>query len=133
MHRLREEEKARREIERALKEAAKEEEALQRALDKVRLQVAKASDEQRAAFEAKLAELQGKLSEAESRNRRALSMAQQTKAGHVYGSPRSEGWMRTSSGTGSRSKDGRVAFTSSVEARPSWSLLDSLTGVKSPQ
>lgn len=81
---IREEEKARREIERALKEAAKEEEALQRALDKVRLQVAKASDEQRAAFEAKLAELQGKLSEAESRNRRALSMAQQTKAGHVY-------------------------------------------------
>lgn len=81
---IREEEKARREIERALKEAAKEEEALQRALDKVRLQVAKASDEQRAAFEAKLAELQCKLSEAESRNRRALSMAQQTKAGHVY-------------------------------------------------
>jgi hypothetical protein len=81
---MREEEKAQREIERALKEAAKEEEFLQKALEKVQAQVAKANDEQRAGFEAKLMELQGKLAEAESRNRRALSMAQQTKAGHVY-------------------------------------------------
>jgi chromosome segregation ATPase len=81
---IREEEKARREIERALKEAAKEEDALQKAMAKVQAQVAKANDEQRAAFEAQLRELEAKLSEAESRNQRALSMAQQTKAGHVY-------------------------------------------------
>lgn len=81
---IREEEKARREIERALKDAAKEEDALQKAMVKVQAQVARANDEQRAAFEAQLQELQAKLSEAESRNQRALSMAQQTKAGHVY-------------------------------------------------
>lgn len=81
---IREEEKARREIERALKDAAKEEDALQKAMTKVQAQVAKANDEQRAAFEAQLRELKIKLSEAESRNQRALSMAQQTKAGHVY-------------------------------------------------
>lgn len=81
---MREEEKARREIERALKESAREEESLQKAMEKVQAQVAKASEAQRAAFEAKLAEIQAKLAEAEARNQRALSMAQQTKAGHVY-------------------------------------------------
>lgn len=81
---IREEEKARREIERALKEAAKEEETLHKAMEKARAQVAKATEEQRAEMEAKLAELEVKLQEAEARNQRALSMAQQTKAGHVY-------------------------------------------------
>lgn len=81
---IREEEKARREIERALKEAAKEEETLHKAMEKARAQVAKATEAQRAELEAKLAELEGKLVEAEARNQRALSMAQQTKAGHVY-------------------------------------------------
>ena len=81
---IREEEKARREIERALKEAQKEEEALQKAMARVQAQVAKANDDQRAAFEAQLLELQDKLKQAESRGQRALSMAQQTKAGHVY-------------------------------------------------
>lgn len=81
---IREEEKARREIERALKEAAKEEETLHKAMEKARAQVAKATEGQRAEMEAKLAELEVKLQEAEARNQRALSMAQQTKAGHVY-------------------------------------------------
>lgn len=81
---IREEERARKEIERALRDAAKEEEALQRAMEKVRAQVAKASDEQRAKFEAELAALQEKLQQAEERNQRAQSMAQQTRAGHVY-------------------------------------------------
>jgi hypothetical protein len=82
--RIREEERARKEIERALKDAAKEEESLQKAMQKVQAQVAKANDDQRAAFEAQLADLQSKLAEAEARNQRALSMAQQTRAGHVY-------------------------------------------------
>lgn len=81
---IREEEKARREIERALKDAKREEDALQRALRKAQEQVARANEETRALYEARLAELQVKLSEAEARNQRALSMAQQTKAGHVY-------------------------------------------------
>src|SRR5690606_1322111 len=81
---IREEEKARREIEKALKESAREEEVLQKAMEKVQAQAAKANEEQKAEFLAKLAELQAKLTEAEARNQRALSMAQQTKAGHVY-------------------------------------------------
>jgi hypothetical protein len=81
---MREEEKARKEIERALKDTAKEEEAIQKAMARVQAQVEKANDEQRAAFEAQLVELRTKLADAESRGQRALSMAQQTKAGHVY-------------------------------------------------
>ena len=81
---MREEEKARREIERALKDTAREEESLQKAIEKVQAQAAKASEAQRTMFEAKLAEIQTKLAEAEARNQRALSMAQQTKAGYVY-------------------------------------------------
>lgn len=81
---IREEEKARREYERAIKEAEKEEAILKRAMEKAELQLAKATAEQRATFEAQLAELSMKLQDAEARNQRALSMAQQTKRGHVY-------------------------------------------------
>lgn len=81
---IREEEKARREYERAIKEAAKEEETLRKAMEKARQEVARASDAEREKFEAKFAELQARLTEAEEKNRRALSMAQQTKTGHVY-------------------------------------------------
>ncbi len=81
---MREEEKARREYERALKEAAKEEDMLRKAMDKAQQQMAAASDAQRAEFEARLLELQGKLLAAEEKNQRALSMAQQTRSGHVY-------------------------------------------------
>jgi hypothetical protein len=81
---LREEQKAQREIERALKEAAREEETLQKALAKVQAEAERASEAQRADFDARLAELHARLAEAEARNQRALSMAQQTRAGHVY-------------------------------------------------
>lgn len=81
---IREEEKARREYERAIRDAEKEEEAIKKAMEKVQKDVAKASDEQRARYEAQLAELAQKLATAEEKNRRALSMAQQTKTGHVY-------------------------------------------------
>ena len=81
---IREEEKARREYERAMKDAAKEEEMLSKAMEKVQKQVAEASDAQRAEFEAKLGELEERLREAKEKNQRALSMAQQTRTGHVY-------------------------------------------------
>ncbi|OHY82741.1 DUF4041 domain-containing protein [Marinobacter sp. AC-23] len=81
---MREEEKARREMEKAIKEAEKEERMLQKALEAARKELASAHGEQRAEYEAKLAELEIKLGEAESRGQRALSMAQQTKRGHVY-------------------------------------------------
>ncbi|UUQ64864.1 DUF4041 domain-containing protein [Pseudomonas fuscovaginae UPB0736] len=81
---IREEEKARREYERAIKEAVKEETTLRKALEKAQEQVAAATAAERAEFEARLAMLQEQLKTAEERNQRALSMAQQTRAGHVY-------------------------------------------------
>ncbi len=81
---MREEEKARREFQKALKEAEKEEKMLQTAMDKAREELQSASDEQRQQYELQLAELEERLLEAEARNERALSMAQQTRRGHVY-------------------------------------------------
>lgn len=81
---IREEERARREFERAMKEAAQEESAIKKVMERVQAQVAQANDAQRAAFEERLRELQEKLAVAEEKGRRALSMAQQTKVGHVY-------------------------------------------------
>ena len=81
---IREEEKARREFERAMKDAAKEEDTIKKAMDKVLQQAANANDAQRVEFEAKLRELEIKLQAAEEKNQRALSMAQQTRTGHVY-------------------------------------------------
>lgn len=81
---LREEERARKEFERAARAAEKEEDGLKRVIDKARAELEAASASQRAEYEARLAELQARLSEAEERGRRAMSMAQQTKRGHVY-------------------------------------------------
>ena len=81
---IREEEKARREMEKAIKDAEKEERMLQKALEKARKELAGATEEQKLQYEAQLAELESKLSEAEAKGQRALSMAQQTKRGHVY-------------------------------------------------
>lgn len=81
---IREEEKARREYERALRDSAKEQDLLQRAMEKARSQFDQASAEQKAKYEQQLQELAQKLKEAEERNQRALSMAEQTKRGHVY-------------------------------------------------
>jgi hypothetical protein len=81
---MREEEKARREYEKAIQEAEKEERMLQRAMDEARKRLAEASEEQRKMYEDQIAELQAKYQEAEVRNQRAISMAQQTRRGHVY-------------------------------------------------
>jgi hypothetical protein len=81
---IREEEKARKEYERALKDAAMEEEAIRKAMDRIQKDVERASEAQRAQYEAQLQDLQAKLQAAEEKNQRALSMAQQTKTGHVY-------------------------------------------------
>lgn len=81
---MREEERAIREMEKARKEAEKEERLLQKALEKARAELGQASEEQKAEYEAQLAELEGKLKEAEEKGQRAISMAQQTRRGHVY-------------------------------------------------
>ena len=81
---IREEEKARRDFERAMQEAAKEEETIRKAMAKAQAEIASASAQEREKFEARLAELGQKLADAEAKNQRALSMAQQTRSGHVY-------------------------------------------------
>lgn len=82
--RLREEARAQREYEREMRQVAKEEGAIRKALEKAEAQAREASDEQRAQFEAQLQELQAKLVEAEERAKRAKSMAELTRSGHVY-------------------------------------------------
>ncbi len=57
---------------------------LNKALEKARKELAAANEDQRLQYETQLAELEDKLKEAESRGVRALSMAQQTRRGHVY-------------------------------------------------
>jgi len=81
---IREEEKAQREMAKAIKDAAKEEKMLQEALEKARAELSHANAQEREAFQVKLTDLEGQLKEAEKRGQRALSLAQQTKRGHVY-------------------------------------------------
>jgi len=82
--RIREEEKARRESEKAMQEAQREEEVIKQAMEKAQAEVLRASAGDRAKFGAQIAQLTQQLTEAEAKNQRALSMAQQTRAGHVY-------------------------------------------------
>ena len=73
----REEEKLRKERERELREAEDQEEILRQRLEEV-------LQEHRDAHNAEVEELQRQLNEAHEKAERAKSMAQQTKAGHVY-------------------------------------------------
>ena len=82
--RIREEQRAQREFERAMKEAQKEEELLHKAMEKAQREIEKATGEQRAKYESQLAALAERLKTAEEKNQRALSLAQQTRSGHVY-------------------------------------------------
>lgn len=81
---IREEERAQKEFERAIKEAEKEELLLKKAYEKAKREFESATDDQKAKHDHKMQELLEKLKLAEEKNIRALSMAQQTRAGHVY-------------------------------------------------
>jgi hypothetical protein len=81
---LREEEKARREYELAQKEAEKEEANYQKALEKARKEIESTTGEKYDKLQAQIAKLEIELQEAHDKKERALSMAQQTKRGHVY-------------------------------------------------
>ncbi len=81
---LREEEKARREFEQAQKQAEKEEETYQKALLKARKEVEKATGELQEELSNKILILEQELLLAQEKKERAISMAQQTKRGHVY-------------------------------------------------
>lgn len=81
---IREEERARKEFEKAIRDAEKEEDLLRKAMEKAQKEVERASEEQKALYEARFEELAEKLRIAEEKSQRALSMAQQTRSGHVY-------------------------------------------------
>lgn len=81
---LREEEKAKREFEQAQKEAEKEEAAFKKALDKARKEFEASTGEKHDKLQAQIEKLEQELKEAKEKKERALSMAQQTKRGHVY-------------------------------------------------
>ncbi|WP_338762012.1 DUF4041 domain-containing protein [Bernardetia sp. ABR2-2B] len=81
---MREEERAKREIEKAKKDAEKEEKRYEKALEEAQQELESAHGDELSKMEAKIAALREKLEEAHKNKERALSMAQQTKAGHVY-------------------------------------------------
>ncbi len=81
---MREEERVRREIEKALEESAREERTYKEALEKAREEMGTAQGEKLEKLKAKMALLETQLQEAEEKGKRARSMAEQTKAGHVY-------------------------------------------------
>src|ERR1700757_2266237 len=81
---MREEEKARREFEQAQKDAEKEETNYQKALDKARKEIEQATGEKQNKLQAQIEKLEQELREAQEKKERAISMAQQTKRGHVY-------------------------------------------------
>lgn len=81
---LREEEKARREFEQAQKQAEREEANYEKALEKARKEVEEATGDKQQKLQMKIELLEQELREAHERKERALSMAQQTKRGHVY-------------------------------------------------
>lgn len=81
---LREEEKARREFEQAQRDAEKEEINYQRALEKARKEMESAVGEKQNKLIAQIEKLEQELKEAQEKKERAISMAQQTKRGHVY-------------------------------------------------
>jgi hypothetical protein len=82
---MREEEKAQRDFERAQKEAEDEERRFQKALDKARKEL---TDNPNAAnlesLQQSVKTLEAQLQEAQQQKERAISMAQQTKVGHIY-------------------------------------------------
>jgi hypothetical protein len=79
--RLRDEEKARKEYEEKMRQAAKEEELKKRAVEEAEQRFATATSEQKAYYEQELQRLRQELADA---TQRALTIAQQTKKGHVY-------------------------------------------------
>jgi hypothetical protein len=81
---MREEEKVRREQERAIKEAQDKEEAIKLALEKARMEAEHANAQEQAKHDAQIAELTKRLAEAEAVKQREISMAQLTRAGNVY-------------------------------------------------
>lgn len=81
---IREEEKARREAELAEKEAEAEAKRYSELLERAKKEIVEASDSQLPELQSKIELLEKQLEEANALKERAISLAQQTKTGHVY-------------------------------------------------
>lgn len=81
---MREEEKAQKEFERAQKEAEDEERRFQKALEKAKSELSVANQQDMQQLNNQIQSLEVKLKEAQERKERAISLAQQTKVGHIY-------------------------------------------------
>ena len=81
---IREEQRAIKEFEKAVADAEKEEKMYRNLLDKAQEELAKATGQERSAMEERIMLLELQLAEAEAKEERAKSMAEQTRKGHVY-------------------------------------------------
>ena len=81
---IREEQRAIKEFEKAVADAEKEEKMYRNLLNKAQEELAKATDQERSEMEQKIILLGQQLAEAEAKEERAKSMAEQTRKGHVY-------------------------------------------------
>ncbi|MCD0157776.1 DUF4041 domain-containing protein [Deinococcus sp. 6GRE01] len=81
---MREEERAQKELDRALADAEREEQRYEVALERARRDVESAVGTQQERLQSEIARLSEALAEAHARSERAISMAQQTRVGHVY-------------------------------------------------
>jgi len=81
---MREEEKAQKEFERAQREAEDEETRYQKALNKAKEELGSAIQQDVEMLNQQILSLEQKLKEAQDKKDRAISLAQQTKVGHIY-------------------------------------------------
>jgi len=81
---MREEEKVQQEMERAKHEAEQEELRYQKALEKARAEISKATGTELDTLNEKIKSLETNLQKAQEQKARAISRAQETKSGHVY-------------------------------------------------
>jgi flagellar biosynthesis GTPase FlhF len=81
---LREEEKAQRELEKAQKEAEDEERRFEKALEKAKQELGSSTAANVDTLNEQIKNLEQQLQEAHERKERAISLAQQTKVGHIY-------------------------------------------------
>lgn len=81
---MREEESVRREIEEEQRDAEREQERAARALEAARAQLQTANQREKDALAAQVSDLEARLAIARAKIERAISMAQLTRAGHVY-------------------------------------------------
>jgi Domain of unknown function (DUF4041)/Meiotically up-regulated gene 113 len=81
---MREEEKVRREVEKAIEDSIKKEHMYKEAIELAQKDMESAHGEKLEKLKEKMAALEKQLKEAEERGKRAQSMAEKTKSGHVY-------------------------------------------------